>query len=262
MNSKFESLKKQLKKLILKGNLLYYSMAEAQGKLPQGFKAELDEKGIKLPNFESEYDSWYSEAMGVVKQIIPDRYDDFVKQYKNEKRKEVDFLTYGISDYLLGLRTTRGGGSYVVADQSAAIPKMQNQNSILSSVEKKFESSLFDIQEVLQADIFDSELEAASELAKKGFARGGGAIAGVVLEKHLGHICNLHNLKSRKQHPTISDFYQLLKDNDIIDTAKWRFIQHLGDLRNMCDHQKEREPTKDDVIELIKGVEKVIKTVF
>jgi len=72
----------------------------------------------------------------------------------------------------------------------------------------------------------------------------------------------MHHLKTRKKHPTISDFYQMLKENEIIDTAKWRFIQHLGDLRNLCDHNKDKEPTKDDVLELVDGVEKVIKTVF
>ncbi len=262
MESEFEKLKAELKYLIRQGDLLYYSMADAQGKLPDGFKQKLEEKGVKLPTFESEYESWYSEALLVVKQIIPDRLTDFVKQYKDEKRKEIDFLTYGISDYLLGLRTTRGGGSHVVADQTAAIPKMQNQNSILASAEKRFDSALFDIQEVLQADIYDSELSAARDLAKKGFVRGGGAIAGVVLEKHLGHVCSLHGLKPRKKYPSISDFYQLLKENNVIDTAKWRFIQHLGDIRNLCDHDKEREPTKEDVLELVEGVEKVIKTVF
>jgi hypothetical protein len=258
--SKFDSIKKELKTLILQGDLLYYAMANGVGKLPAKFKKELEKDGVKLPNVEREYDTWYSEALKVVKQIIPDRYDDFVKQYKNEKRKDIDFLTYGISDYLLGLQTKSYG--QVVADQEAAIPKMQNQNSILKSTEKRFESSLFDLKEVLQADIFDSELEAAKELCKKGFLRGAGAIAGVVLEKHLGHICENHGIKSRKKHPSISDYNQLLKDGDVIELPKWRFIQHLGDLRNLCDHKKERDPTKDDVDELIEGVDKVIKTVF
>lgn len=262
MESKFEAMKKELKELIRQGDLLYYSMADTQDKLPDGFKEKLEKNGIELPNFEAEYDSWYSESLLVVKQIIPDRLGDFVKQYKDEKRKDISFLTYGISDYLLGLRTTRGGGYEVVADQTAAIPKMQNQKSILASAEKRFDSALFDIQEVIQADIYDSELSAARDLAKKGFVRGGGAIAGVVLEKHLGHVCTLHALKSRKKNPSIADFYQLLKENNIIDTAKWRFIQHLGDIRNLCDHNKDREPTKEDVLELVEGVEKVIKTVF
>lgn len=262
MTSKSEFMKKELDALVARGTLLYYAMIDDTQGLPEKLEKQLKDKKIELPNFKTEYDTWYSEAHAVIKQVLPDRLADFVKQYKDEKRKEIDFLTYGIADYLLGLRTTRRGGSEVVADGSAAIAKMQIQNSILEAAAKRFESSLFDIQEVLQADMFDSELGAARELARKGFVRGGGAIAGVVLEKHLGHVCEMHGHKSRKKHPSISDYYQLLKENDIIDTPKWRFIQHLGDLRNLCDHNKDREPTKDDVLELIEGVEKVIKTVF
>lgn len=260
MESKFEKLKMELKELIRQGDLLYYSMANAQGQLSPESVKMFEEKNIKFPDFITEYDTWYSEALLVIKQIIPDRLADFVKQYKDEKRKEIDFLTYGISDYLVGLKTSRGGQA--VANQSAAIPKMQNQVTILKSAQKKFESQLFDIKEVIQADIYDSELDAARDLAKKGFVRGAGAIAGVVLEKHLGHVCELHGLTTRKRNPSISDFYQLLKENEIIDTPKWRFIQHLGDIRNLCDHNKEREPTKEEVLELVEGVNKVIKTVF
>jgi hypothetical protein len=83
-----------------------------------------------------------------------------------------------------------------------------------------------------------------------------------VLEKHLGQVCEQHGLKSRRFHPSIADFYQLLKEGEIIDTPKWRFIQHLGASRNLCDHGKDREPTREDVLELVEGTEKVIKTVF
>jgi len=262
VSSKVESIKKEVRSLIVKGNHLYLAMLDDVSGLPDEIKKQLKDDKIKLPNFRNEYDSWYSEALALIKQLLPDRLDDFKRQYKDEKRKEISFLTYGISDYLYGLRTTRGWQKEVVADKSAAVRKMQVQNSILAAVEKRLDSSLFDIQEILQADLFDSELSAALELAKKGFIRGGGAIAGVVLEKHLGHVCEMHGLKSRKKNPTLSDFYQLLKENDVIDTPKWRFIQHLGDLRNLCDHNKDREPTKDDVTELVEGVQKVIKTVF
>lgn len=262
MSSKAESIKKEVHTLIAKGNHLYLAMIEDVSGLPEEIKKQLKENKIKLPTFVNEYDSWYSEVFVLIKQLLPDRLEDFKRQYKDEKRKEISFLTYGISDYLYGLRTTRGWQEDVVADKSAAVGKMQVQNSILAAVEKRLDSSLFDIQEILKADLFDSELSASQELAKKGFVRGGGAIAGVVLEKHLGHVCETHGLKTRKKHPSIADFYQMLKENEIIDTPKWRFIQHLGDLRNLCDHSKDREPTKDDVLELVEGVQKVIKTVF
>jgi len=47
-----------------------------------------------------------------------------------------------------------------------------------------------------------------------------------------------------------------------LDVANWRWIQRLGDIRNLCAHAKDREPTKDEVLELVNGVEKCIKTIF
>lgn len=258
MQSNIDSMEDELSKLMERGYNLYLAMIDDVRGLPDELK-KLGKDKIKLPNFGKEYDSWYSEALAVIKQMLPDRAEDFIRQYKQEKRKEVDYLTYCISDYLLGIVITRGDQKKVIVAQSAAVKKMLMQNTILKAVSRRFKSKLFDIQEVLQSDIFDSELDAAKELTKKEFIRGAGAISGVVLEKHLGHVCEMHNFKSRKKHPSISDFYQLLKENEIIDTPKWRFIQHLGDLRNLCDHPKEREPTKEDALELIEGVGKVIK---
>jgi hypothetical protein len=110
--------------------------------------------------------------------------------------------------------------------------------------------------------MFDNEIEAAKELWKKGFYRGSGAIAGVVLERHLGNVCDKHNLKSHKKHSTINDLNQILKNNNVIDTATWRFIQHLGDLRNLCDHNKDRDPKKEEIGDLLSGVSKSTKTIY
>ncbi|MFT0139535.1 hypothetical protein ACEK07_35330 [Alcanivoracaceae bacterium MT1] len=174
MSSKIESIKKEVRSLVARGNHLYLAMLDDVSGLPDEITTKLKENKIKLPNFTNDYDSWYSEALALIKQLLPDRLEDFKRQYKDEKRKEISFLTYGISDYLYGLRTTRGYQQDVVADKSAAIGKMQVQNSILVAVENRLDSSLFDIQEILQADLFDSELSAAQELAKKGFVGGWG----------------------------------------------------------------------------------------
>lgn len=39
-------------------------------------------------------------------------------------------------------------------------------------------------------------------------------------------------------------------------------IGFLGDLRNLCDHKKSKEPTKDEIFKLIEGANEIIKTVF
>ena len=57
-------------------------------------------------------------------------------------------------------------------------------------------------------------------------------------------------------------YNQVLKDRDVIDIVMWRFIQRLGDIRNLCDHNKEEEPTQAAVAELIDGTDRVIKTIF
>lgn len=103
----------------------------------------------------------------------------------------------------------------------------KTQLEILESVQSRFDSSLHDIAQLVRADLFDSELDSARELANSGFLRGAGAIAGVVLEKHLGEVCQNHNVVSRKQHPTISDFNDLLKNASVIDVPVWRRFSAL-----------------------------------
>lgn len=262
MESNLSKYMNDLQSLIDKGHLLYFRMALdldiGDDKSKKDLKALAKKK--KLPSFKEEYETWYSEAQRVIKQIIPDRLNDFVKLYKEEKRKEITFLSYTISDYMIGLRTSRAGET--VADGTAAFPKFKQQLNILESAKQRFESSLFDIKQILQAKIFDNELDSARELLKKGFIRGAGAIAGVVLERHLSQVCQIHKLTIKKKNPTINDYNEILKNQDVTEVSTWRFIQHLADLRNLCDHKKKREPTKDDINDLIEGVDKISKSIF
>ena len=140
--------------------------------------------------------------------------------------------------------------------------RFNTQLKILESVRTRFDTSLFDIAQLVRADLFDSELDAARELAKNGFLREAGAIAGVILERHLAQVCANHSVPVRKKDPAINDLNQPLKDAGVLDVPAWRQIQRLGDIRNLCDHNKHREPTKEEVIELIDGVDKISKTLF
>jgi len=262
METNLSKYQEDLDRLIDHGQLLYYSLALELNVVEERSKKQLLKifEGKELPSFKKEYEAWYSEAMQVIKQVIPDRFQDFIRLYKPDKRKEINFLTYTISDHILGL-TTRQYGE-VIADGTAAVPKFEQQLSILKSAKRKFESSLFDIRQILQAELFDNELDSARELHKKGFLRGAGAIAGVVLETHLAQVCQNHSISIRKKHPAINDYNEKLKAHEVIDVPSWRRIQHLADLRNLCDHKKKREPTPEDIDELINGVEKVCKSIF
>jgi hypothetical protein len=214
-----------------------------------------------LPLFSRTYQSWYSEAKALIRQVLPDRHADFARHYETPKpRKDITYANYRIEDYLQGLRVTFGGEKKVGPD--AAIPLFRQQLAILRSCKTRFESSLFEIRQLVQADLLDSELDAARELAKHKFSRAAGAVAGVVLEKHLAQVCDNHSMKITKAKPTINDFNEALKTADVIDVPTWRFIQHLADIRNLCDHNKNTEPTAAQVDDLVEGVAKISKTVF
>jgi len=269
MITNLEKYKKDLEELIANGEQLLMAMqADFRG---EDFRDQLkkvlkDEKKVseylkKLPSFSNAYQAWYSESLVLLKQLLPDRVSDFIKLYEKPKtrRKEITYENYVIEDALQGV--IRRGWEKVVGPH-AAIPGFTQQLNIIKAINKRFESSLFDIKQLVQADLFDSELEAAKELNKKGFMRGAGAIAGVVLEKHLLQVCDKHGLKITKKNPSISDYNDKLKEAGTYETPAWRKIQHLGDLRNLCDHKKKKEPKTEDVDELIEGVESITKTIF
>lgn len=165
-----------------------------------------------LPSFNEEYQTWYSEAKVLIKQLLPDRLNDLVRHYEKPKpRKEISFENYRIEDYLQGLTTTSGWEKTVVVEPRGAIPHFRQQLAILESIKPRFTSSLFEIQQLVQADLFDSELETARELLKNKYFRAAGAVAGVIIESHLGQVCKDHEIKFRKKRLTISDFRALLK---------------------------------------------------
>ena len=83
-----------------------------------------------------------------------------------------------------------------------------------------------------------------------------------MLERHLKEVCGNHGLTLRRKAPQISHLNDVLKGGNIIDIPQWRSIQYLGDLRNLCAHDKTTEPTLDQVKDLLAGAAKVTKTVF
>ena len=197
-----------LESLIQQGVDLQYGMIN---ELKEEYKADFvklskEEKSLcEGKSFKNKYNAWYNESLMLVKQLMPDRVDDFIMQYRQPKRKEITFSTYTISDYLMDVETHDAWDNISVG-RKTGLTKFQQQYSIIVSLKLRFASSLYDIRQLVQADMMDSEIEAAKHLLKNGFLRAAGAICGVVLEKHLSNVCNKHGLKSKKKNPCINDF--------------------------------------------------------
>ena len=265
-----EKYKEDLKLLIEKGDKLdtsikykcYPKEIEEQIRVAFEDSEKANQYIKKILPFKREYQNWYSESLVLIKQLMPDRLSDFIRLYEKPKsRKAIAYGNYVMEDYLQNLTVKSSLGEKKVGPE-AAINQFEQQLNILKSLETRFESSLFEIKQLVQADLFDSEIDAARELFKNNFLRGAGAISGVVLEKHLVQVLLNHNLKIRKKNPSISDLNDLLKSSSVYDTPTWRKIQHLGDIRNLCDHKKYRDPKNEEVEDLISGIEAIIKNIY
>jgi hypothetical protein len=222
---------------------------EIEALIEQGLHliAELGEDKDK--EFRDAYQNWYTRALPLVKQLLPERLDEFTSHYDDKK------TGYDIASYLIE--------SAPFSHQAdAAYMRFVQQYRILESAQTRLDDILTNIHGMIQADILDNELDAATELWRAQHIRSAGTLAGVVLERHLAKVCSSRNLKSPKRKPTLADWNDILKDANVYDTPTWRGIQRLTDIRNLCAHPGDRDPTREEVDELIRGVERITKTIF
>ena len=170
MISRKKKYKKDLEKLIKKGKQLFCAIHKDH--CPEGYEQWSESDIKKIPNFYTEYQNWYTESLIVIKQLIPDRKDDFVKLYKTPKnRKKINEENYSIEDYLTGAERHSGPEKIRLLVHSIGFKKkkldplikdiitgetsfraktiilFQQQLAILESAQQTFDSSLFDIKQ-------------------------------------------------------------------------------------------------------------------
>ena len=263
--------KKDLQELIDKGVELYAAvlLEFPSEERPEHMQQYIGGRGWDDPSrqneilsFMEEYQLWYTKALAVVRQLLPERLDDFLDYYKGpEDRKANPYSNYRISNYVLGQEV---GAIMAGEDTSSSSARLvtslfRQQLAIVKAASQRFESSLYNLKQLVQADLFDSELEAAETLIERGFHRAAGVIAGVVMEKHLAQVCKNHALKF-PQRPTIKDFNKILKENNVIEDHESRFIEYLRPMRNYCSHHSAEKVVEKCAPDLVEGVKKLVKT--
>lgn len=215
----------------------------------------------KNDSFQYKYQSWYTKALRAVQYLATDRLNEFRGYYEiDPKRKSLGYGTYVIQDYFKGVVPSR---NYYPDFNTRAqvIQAFFNQLTIFKSIIDRADSLIGNIEDELYSEIQDSEVAVAKQLLKIS-SRAAGALAGVIIEGHLQKVANNHAIKFAKKNPTISDLNDPLKSAAVIDTPTWRKITYLADIRNICSHKKDAEPTKEQVQELIDGADWLIKNVF
>ncbi len=187
------------------------------------------------------YQRWFSGARAIVA--------------KNQQSRLKEF------DALHESALSLFGRSYMTQHgQYSTMNDLRQQSDILHAVPDHIRYSAIDLELQAYATLMDDEIGATQTLAKQGFLRPAGALAGVILERHLKNLLRKHDPPvAFRANATLSTLNDLCKEK-IYDVPVWRRIQHLTDLRNLCAHEKDREPTKDEVGELLTGVSGIVKT--
>ena len=220
-----------------------------------------DKKDTSL--FGMHYQAWYTRSLPVVRLLAPDRHEEFVHYYESDpRRKSVTAGTYKLHDFVRGLAPSEDPLGVRSFDyRQAAYTCMICQANIILSLFQRVDDVVSDLESKIIADFHDTEIEVSARLIPIN-RRASGAIAGVVLERHLSGVAVRHNVTTRKKTPTIGDYNDLLKQHGVYDLPTYRKIQYCADIRNISVHNKQREPTEEETVELVQGVQKIIRTVF
>jgi Domain of unknown function (DUF4145) len=128
----------------------------------------------------------------------------------------------------------------------------QALKAVFLAAKEDFEGGyLLSIKTLVQAEVFDSELEQANELLSSGYFTAAAVIAGVVLETALRELCDRREGIS---HGKLDKMNADLAKAGVYNKLMQKRITALADIRNSAAHGKPNEFTEQDVSDMIKEV--------
>lgn len=183
------------------------------------------------------YQEWYSKSQRVISSIEKERLAEFIEMYEGSNR------TSGIKQFFLTNIDERH------LFHSSAVSCLYNQIAILSACDSLVDPFYQDILGRVYFEYQEDELETAKKLMEINI-RAAGALAGVILEKHLKRVCTNHKITGMEE-KTLNPIITVLYTNSIIDLTVKKNLDYLSDIRNKCDHSTQNEPTEIEVNDLI-----------
>jgi len=111
---------------------------------------------------------------------------------------------------------------------------------------------------LVQAEVFDSELEQATELQRAGYNAAAAVIAGTVLETTIRKICDNHQIAQGKQDKLDKLNADLVKAG-IYNSLVQKRVTALAAVRNSAAHGKVDEYRAEDVTSMIDEVARFVE---
>lgn len=148
---------------------------------------------------------------------------------------------------------------------------MENQLTILKRLIGVLRAALDDLnngllipfKQLVQAEVFDSELDQAKHFLETGYITAAAVTAGVVLETAIRELCKNHD--EIELYPEDSNIPKkldvlnsALKKADVYSTLQQKRITALADIRNNAAHGNTENFNKEDVADMIRDIERFL----
>ena len=131
-------------------------------------------------------------------------------------------------------------------------PKFIKQYALLSAFKDDYKQGyLISLKTLIEADIFDTELEQAKELLTCKYKLAAAVIAGIVLETSLRSLCDKANIP----HGKLTKMNDDLTKAGVYNKFQQKSITALADIRNSAAHGKDSEFTHENVDNMIRDIE-------
>jgi hypothetical protein len=127
--------------------------------------------------------------------------------------------------------------------------------AVFLAAKEDFEGGyLCSVQNLVQAEVFSTELEQARELLSAGYHVAAAVICGTVLETNLRTLCDAQSLSPGKLDKMNSDLAKAGQYNSLVQKR----ITALAGIRNSAAHGKIAEFSAQDVHSMIEDVERLV----
>ena len=210
-----------------------------------------------LPQLTIKYEAWYTNALRMVQNLIPERLEDFVSAYKNSRSGPIGSSNYTIQAYLLGMKvnhSTRADYDSTVLFRSLIL----RQVGILSSVIKAKPVSVGAQEDGLQAEFYTRALDQAQSLFETGQFVPAGVLAATVLENYLRWQWRKRNIRVNEQQRSLTEINDILFKFRTYTQTIWIRIQGLIPIAEACLDPKRRNPSKKEIGIMIGDLKKVL----
>ena len=137
--------------------------------------------------------------------------------------------------------------------------QLKRVKAVFLAAKEDFEGGyLTSVRSLVQAEVFDSELEQATELLAAGYRSAAAVVAGIVLETTLRDLCDAKGIPRGKLDKMNAELAKIGVYNKLVQKR----ITALADIRNSAAHGNVDEFSSDDVESMIAEVKRFVSNSF